>query len=294
MKPIIFALPGNENLAKFLADQANAELGKVKIHQFPDGETYVRILSDVQSRKVFLVCTLSQPNEKILPLYFLSKILKTQGSASVELIAPYLAYMRQDKEFYSGEGITSHYFASLLSSTFNSLITIDPHLHRIQNLNEIYTIPCEVLNSSGLIAKWIKENVDLPLIIGPDSESEQWVSAVAKGADAPYIILKKIRRSDKKVEVSIPHIDDYKQHTVVLVDDIISTATTLIETTNHLKDLEMKPPVCVGIHAVFAQDAFEKMKKAGIEKIATCNTILHPTNEIDITPMLVSAVKKLM
>ncbi|MDO8998138.1 MAG: ribose-phosphate pyrophosphokinase [Bacteroidota bacterium] len=290
METIIFTLPGNEKLVERLLQKLKAEEGKVEIRQFPDTETYVRVLSDVKNKKVIIICTLHEPDEKLLPLYFLSKTIKSLGATAVCLIAPYLSYMRQDKVFKPGEGITSEYFASLISGFADSLITIDPHLHRRASMNEIYSIPSKVLHASKLISSYIKENIKNPLLIGPDAESEQWVSEVAKDAGAPFIVLKKIRKGDKDVEVSVPDVQNYLNHTPVLVDDIISTARTMIETVRHLKNAKMKAPTCIGVHAVFAGNAYEELKKSGAEKIITCNTIEHVSNEIDISDLLVKNI----
>jgi ribose-phosphate pyrophosphokinase len=286
MKKIYFALPGNEVLTDALIHRENAEKGAVEIRQFPDGETYIRILSSVRDKKVVLVCTLHQPDAKLLPLYFLSKTLKELGAKSVHLVAPYLSYMRQDTIFNPGEAVTSTYFAHLLSGFVDSLITIDPHLHRRSSLSEIYTIPSKVAHAANHISEWIKTNIPSPLLIGPDSESEQWVSEVAKNANAPYIILTKIRHGDRDVEVSIPNFDTYKNHVPVLVDDIISTGRTMIETIGHLKNAGMKPAICIGVHAVFAGNAFQEIKDSGAKEIITCNTIPHESNQIDISDLL--------
>lgn len=286
MKKIFFALPGNEKLTLQLIQKEKGEKGHVAIRQFPDQETYVRILSDVKDKNVFLVCTLNNPDTKLLPIYFLSKTAKDMGAKSVCLIAPYLAYMRQDTIFNSGEGVTSTYFAELISSFVNRLITIDPHLHRRSSLSEIYTIPTKMEHAANSISIWIKNNIEKPLLIGPDSESEQWVSEVAKNANAPYIILTKIRHGDRNVAVSIPQVEQYSNHTPVLVDDIISTGRTIIETIAHLKNAGMKPPICIGIHAVFAGNAYQEIIKSGAKAVITCNTIQHESNQIDISDLL--------
>jgi ribose-phosphate pyrophosphokinase len=91
-----------------------------------------------------MVCTLNEPDEKLLPLYFLSQTAKELGADCTCLVAPYLAYRRQDKQFNPGEGITSTYFARFLSAFAETLITVDPHLHRRQSMNEIYRIPTKV------------------------------------------------------------------------------------------------------------------------------------------------------
>ena len=290
MKPIVFALPGNEVLAKSIANAIQADIGETVIRQFPDGETYVRVLSDVKNRKTIMVCTLAHPDEKLLPLYFLSKTLKSLGADCTCLVAPYLAYMRQDKVFKEGEGVTSEYFASLISGFADTLITIDPHLHRRHSMSEIYSIPCKVIHASSLISGYIKEHIANPLLIGPDGESEQWVSEVAKNANAPFIVLEKTRLGDRDVKVSVPQVEKFKNHTPVLVDDIISTARTMIETVSHLKNAGMRAPVSIGVHAVFSGNAFEELKKSGVDRIVTCNTIPHSSNEIDITELIADAI----
>jgi ribose-phosphate pyrophosphokinase len=204
MEKIFFALPGNEELAASLAQKCHAKLGNLTVRQFPDQETYLKIESDVKNKHVIMICTLNQPDTKLLPLYFLSQTAKELGAKSTAIVAPYLAYMRQDKRFQAGEGITSTYFAKLISSFADFLITIDPHLHRRSTLSEIYTIPTKVLHAANLISDWIKNNIEKPLLVGPDSESAQWVSEVAHNANAPFIVLEKIRKGDEEVAVSVP------------------------------------------------------------------------------------------
>lgn len=292
MKPVVFTLPGNELLANGIITSIKGDKGNITLRQFPDGETYVRILDNLQGKNIFIVCTLHQPDTKLLPLLFLCNLLRDLKAKSICLIAPYLAYMRQDKQFNSGEAVTSGYFAKLLSSLVDRLITIDPHLHRRTSMKEIYSIPCEVLHASELISDWIKRNIPDAVLIGPDSESEQWVSEVAKSAGAPFIILQKIRYGDHDVEISVPEMEKYKNYTPVLVDDIISTARTMIETVKHLKNAGMKSPVCIGVHAVFADNSYENLKASGLNRLVTCNTIKHESNAIDISNLISSVVKK--
>jgi ribose-phosphate pyrophosphokinase len=287
MKRILFSLQGNEDFGNKIAQGIDAEFGNFKLHRFPDGETYIRVLDDVKDKVAIVVCTLDRPDEKFLPLFFLCKLLKTLGAKAVWLVAPYLAYMRQDKMFHPGEAVSSEYFAALLSSFADRLFTIDPHLHRRHSMNEIYSIPCHILHAAPAISQWIKHNIPNALLIGPDSESEQWVSQVAKDAGAPFIVLEKIRLGDAEVKVSIPEVDRYKSHTPVLVDDIVSTAKTMIETVKHLRDAGMKPPICIGVHAVFAGNAYTELMQAGVESVITCNTIQHSSNQIDVSEMII-------
>ena len=132
------------------------------------------------------------------------------------------------------------------------------------------------------------------MLIGPDSESEQWVTAVAADAGAPFVVLEKTRRGDRDVEVSIPEVGKWRDRTPVLVDDIISTARTMIEMVGRARAAGLKAPVCIGNHAVFADNAYAELKQAGAGEIVTCNTIGHDSNRIDVSGLIASAVRRVL
>jgi len=290
LKSVILALPGNEQLAAGLAAKLQTEVGRMTVRRFPDGESYVRIETPVDGRNVVLACGLHDPDTKILALLFAASTARELGAARVGLIAPYLAYMRQDKRFNEGESITSVHFAKLISRYIDWLVTVDPHLHRRTSLGDIYSVPSIVVHAAPLLSHWIRGNVEAPILIGPDSESEQWVSEVARGVDAPYLVLEKTRRGDRDVSVTIPEIGAHRARTPVLVDDIISTAHTMMAAVRHLTGLGLAAPVCVGIHAVFAGNAHAELLSAGAAHVVTANTIPHPSNAIDVTQAIADAL----
>ena len=290
--PIIFPLFGYDELASCIQKNCHYDLGQLIQHQFPDEETVIKIESNVQDRTVFFVTSLDKPNLKLLPLILAAETVRDLGASKVVLIAPYLAYMRQDKVFEPGQGITSKYVARLIANYFDGLITIDPHLHRWHTLSAIYEIPTQVLHATDHIAAWIHQHLQHPVLIGPDLESRQWVEEIAKKAKAPFLILEKNRKGDRSVEISTPIIEPYLGSTPVLIDDIISTGMTLLETINHLRTLNMLPPICIGIHAVFAGDAYQKLLASGVGDIITCNTISHVSNKIDISNELIAFLKQ--
>ncbi|MEZ5444652.1 MAG: ribose-phosphate pyrophosphokinase [Gammaproteobacteria bacterium] len=291
MTAVVLACPGNATLAGALASRLGAEAGSLVMRNFPDGESYVRIDSPVAGREVILVCTLDRPNDKVLPLLLLAATARDLGASRIGLVAPYLAYMRQDDRFAPGEGITSRYFAGLVSGYVNWLVTVDPHLHRYQNLREIYRIPAQVARAAPLIAEWIRHNVPKAVLIGPDGESEQWISVVADGADIPFVVLQKQRKGDRDVEISVPKIAHWRERTPVLVDDIISTAHTMIQAVRQLRATGLPSPVCIGVHAIFADDAYGELRVAGAKRVVTCNTIPHASNDIDVTDLLADGVR---
>ena len=272
----------------------DAQVGELTLHQFPDGESYVRIDTPVAQRQVILVCTLDRPNEKFLSLAFVAATAKQLGAAGVGLVAPYLGYMRQDKRFKDGEGITSAYFGKLLSGAVDWMVTVDPHLHRYNSLSEIYSVATQVVHAAPLLSQWIQTRIERPVLVGPDAESAQWVEAVAAAANAPYVILEKTRHGDRDVQIRVPDVEQWRTHTPVLVDDIVSTGRTMIETMTHLKRAGLPPPVCAGVHAVMAGTAYADLLAAGAASVVTCNTITHASNDIDVTPPIADAVRAML
>jgi len=293
MKPLLVPFPGNEPISASLAPLIPAEIGRIEVRQFPDSETYLRIVDAVAGREVVLLCTLDHPDEKFLPLLFSAATLRELGTARIGLVAPYLAYMRQDTRFHPGEAVSSRHVSELLSSRFDWLVTVDPHLHRYKSLSDIYSIPCGIAHAAPMIAQWIRNNVSDAVIVGPDSESKQWVSEVARDAQVPFTVLDKQRHGDRDVSITVRDIDALSHRTPVLVDDIISSGRTMIEAVRGLTSRTMKTPICIGIHGIFADNSDKTLQEAGA-RVITCNSIRHPTNAIDITAALAVAARSLI
>ncbi len=289
-RPLLLALDNNTPLRDALLATGRFERGECTIRHFPDGESYVRILSDCAQRDVVILCTLHQPDRIVMPLLFCAQTLRELGAASVGLAAPYLAYMRQDARFHPGEAVNAKIFAAFISRHFDWLVTVDPHLHRIADLAQIYSIPQRTLSAVPLLAQWLEREIEKPLLIGPDSESEQWVANIARMAHAPHLVLEKIRRGDRDVSIALPDLQSFRDATPVLIDDMISTGHTMIEVVTQLRAMQLPPPICAAVHGLFSEQAEEKLRAAGAQRIVTSNTIAHDTNAIDVSALLAEAV----
>lgn len=290
MKPVLFDLHVAAGLARRLADALQADMGEIERRQFPDGESYVRLGSVVDGRDVILLCSLDRPDAKALPLLFAADAARAQGARSVGLAAPYLAYMRQDKAFRPGEAVSSRTFARLLSDRFDWLATLDPHLHRYPSLESLYAVRAVAGTAARPIAAWIRGNVERPVLIGPDEESAQWVERIAALADAPSALFRKERRGDFDVSLSADRVKIPSGATPVLVDDIASSARTMMEAVLTLREQGHAPPCCVAVHAIFAGDAYDRLLEVGPARIVSTNSVAHPTNLIDISEPLAEAV----
>jgi ribose-phosphate pyrophosphokinase len=293
MSQIFFALPGNELLASRLAALAHGAIGALETRQFPDGETYLRFIDEPRGRDVVFVCTLDRPDAKIVHLLFAAEAARELGAHRVGLVAPYLCYMRQDERFKSGEAVTSRSFARLMSRAFDWLVTVDPHLHRYHSLADIYAIPAKALHVGPAIAQWIRENVPHPFLIGPDSESRQWVALVAQNCGVQWTVAEKIRSGDRDV-IEQPFAAPVPPGvTPVLLDDIISSGVTMLETLRLLKGSRAKSPIAIAIHGLCSADTAATLKSAGA-KLVTTNSVPNPWAQIDIAPLIATGLAEFL
>lgn len=287
---MICALPGNEQFAERLRELLGEQVVGLEYRRFPDGESYVRLLDSVKDREITFVCTLNDPDAKTMALLFAARTAKELGAVRVGLVAPYLGYMRQDRRFKDGEAVTSVHFAKVLSQGFDWIATVDPHLHRRSSLAEIYSIPAVNVAAAPALAAWIRQSVERPLILGPDSESEQWAAEVARECGAPYAVMQKTRLGDRSVRIEAPAMDGWKDRTPVLIDDIVSSARTMALAATRIREAGLAAPVCVGVHAIFAPGAENALHDAGITKVVTTNTVPHQTNAIEVAPLVAKAI----
>jgi ribose-phosphate pyrophosphokinase len=288
---IVLAMPEVER-PRDLARRLHGEAAPVDVHRFPDGEARVRLMRAVAGEDVVLVADLAHPDEKILPLIFAAGTARELGAASVGLVAPYLPYLRQDRRFHPGEGVSARYFAGLLSGAVDWLVTVDPHLHRIASLADLFGIPAEAVHAAPLLAAWIRAHVEDPLVLGPDAESLQWVATIGGLVGAPYAVFDKRRRGDRRVDLTTPDLGAYAGRRPVLVDDVVSSGVTMAEAVRALCTARWPAPVCLAVHAIFAGDAHDLILDAGAASVVTCNTVPHASNEIDVEPLLAEAVAR--
>jgi ribose-phosphate pyrophosphokinase len=288
---MICAFPGNEAFAASLRRELHEDAVELQARRFPDRESYLRFGTTIAGRDLALVCTLDDPDAKALPLLLAARAAKDLGAHRVGLVAPYLAYMRQDARFVAGEAVTSVHFAELLSGTFDWLVTVDPHLHRHASLADLYAIPARAVAAAPAIARWIAANVERPLVVGPDEESEPWAASVARACGAPHVVLRKVRLGDRDVRIEAPALRSYATHAPVLVDDIISSGSTMAGAATALRAAGLPPPACVGVHAVFAPGALATLRRAGVAKVVTTNTVGHRTSRIDVAREVADGVR---
>ncbi len=291
MPPLLLSPVAGDPWAARLAATLGWEEGRLELRRFPDGETYLRFDTPPAGREVVLAASLDRPDPKLPGLLFAAATARELGAARVGLVAPYLPYLRQDCRFRPGEAVTARCFGHLLSGAVDWLVTVDPHLHRIASLGEVFAIPATAVPSAPVLAAWIAGNVPRPVVVGPDAESEQWVAAVAGLAGAPYRVLAKERRGDRDVSVGGADLSGLEGRTPVLVDDILSTGRTLVEAVRCLRAAGLPPPVCLVVHALFSDEAGAALREAGADRVVTANTVTHPSNKVDLAAAIAEACR---
>lgn len=288
---ILVPFPEMKTLARSLAPALDADLCPLDWHRFPDGESLMTLPDDMRDADVAILATLRDPDRLALPLRFAAQTARELGARNVGLIAPYLGYMRQDRRFRDGQAVSANLFAGFLAESFDWLVTVDPHLHRIARLKDIFSIPAERVASAPLLAKWIRTNLPDAILLGPDSESQQWVAEVARLAARPYEVLRKIRTGDHEVDISVPESAALLEGTPVILDDIASSGRTMARAVEQLLAARTGSPVCLAIHAVFAEGAHDVIMSAGAARIVTTDTIPHPSNAIGTAAVLAKSLR---
>ena len=285
---VVFGMFDSALLSRSIAQKIRAPSGNLFINKFPDGEWYIRFLSAVKGKNVYLVCSLHHANDKLIALCLAGKTAKELGAKSVTAIIPYLAYMRQDNRFHPGEAVSSKIIGKLLGSCVDKLVTIDPHLHRFKSLDKVYTCRTKVLTAMPLMINLLKKKLAQEdyVIIGPDSESYQWVSTIARSVKRTAIALTKKRFSSYHVVIDTTPLKQFKNKTLVIADDVASTAKTLIAVVKAARSYGIQKVYVLVVHPIFAGTAYQQLKKAGATAVYSCNTIPHITNRMDITEIL--------
>jgi ribose-phosphate pyrophosphokinase len=294
MRPLVFHFPDDERVARKLIASVDVEPAALEWHRFPDRESLITLHGDCAGRDVIVICTLNDPDVKSLPLYFSAVTARELGARRIGLVAPYLGYMRQDHRFRPGQSRSAHAYAKFLSTSFDWLVTVDPHLHRLGSLDEIFSVPAISISAMPAVSDWIRTHVENPVLIGPDRESAQWAQRVAVSLDVPWVVLDKVRSGDRDVKVSALDPAVIRNGNPVIVDDIVSSGRTLAEVLKGLASLGADNATCVIVHALFAEGAHAALRDAGARHIVSTNSIAHATNDIDLVPLIAAALDRLI
>ncbi|MDI5922184.1 ribose-phosphate diphosphokinase [Halomonas sp. LR5S13] len=282
--------------ARRLAQAAGLPAHAVECHRFPDEELKLRLPfaeAGAFPETLVLYRSLDRPNDKLVELLLLARHARQHGVTRLVLVAPYLAYMRQDIAFHPGEIVSQTIVGGFLAELFDAVITVDPHLHRIERLDQ--AIPLEhavALSGAPRLAELVAEKRHDPLLLGPDEEALQWVRQAAEVSGFDVGTCRKTRNGDRNVRVELPDIEVAGRQ-VVLMDDVASSGHTLARAAEALIDAGAVSVDVAITHALFAGDALAVIQAAGVGEVWSTDCIAHQSNATAMAPVLAEALAAL-
>lgn len=290
MNKAIFAFEECLEPARSFADALGVACHAVEARRFPDGESLVRV--PVSAETALLYRSLDNPNAKMVEILLAASALRDCGAHQIVLIAPYLAYMRQDKAFSPGEAVSQKVIGRLIADNFDGVVTFDPHLHRVGSLTEVFPgISSLNLSAAPVLSEAIDAD-DNPVLVGPDSESRPWVEAIASPLGLEVVVGEKRRQGDRDVDIAIPGIETAAGRPAILVDDVVSSGATMIAAAALLCEAGATKVEALATHCLASTDDLARIKAAGIERVRTTQTVDGPTACLPVASLLAEAIRK--
>lgn len=292
-KPILFAGSSNLKLAQDVSQELKINLGHMVLNQFPDGETNVQVLENVRGRDVFILQSIvGEPNHYLFELLIIIDAIKRSSPKSITAVIPYLGYCRQDRKNKPGVPITAKLVANVLTTAgITNLITFDLHADQVEGFFEtnVDHLHCQKLFSD--ITKKLMGNDCM--IVAPDIGSIKIAESMAKLCDTKLAVIKKERLNP--FEVSMTLIGTVNNKNVLIVDDLCSTAGTLVEAANLCRLQGAKTIIAAVTHGLFVGDAIKKIEASALEYILVTDTIQIRSassfiKTVSIAPMVAEAI----
>lgn len=289
----VVAGPASLEIGATLAAKLGTKLSRVDTNDFPDGESKVRIYDEMRNKSVIVVQSLYPPTDKHLYLLLLIAHKLSEDGADVSAAIPYLAYARQDREFLKGEvislGVVAHLFRSV---GIRRMVTVD--IHSAQGLG-LFSIPAYSCSAIPLLAEYISKNRDLnnPIAVSPDFGSSTRVEAFAAVLKSEYVSFKKTRNRETGEIVTEGERLNLVGRDAVIIDDMISTGTSVIKCAQLLKKFGVNKIIAACTHPLMVGGAIDKMKAAGVDELISSNTIPSKYSKVDVAPLLASYFERL-
>ena len=286
----VIAGKSSEDIAKRLSKKIKANFVKSQVRVFEDGESKITLSGKISKGKSIVVQSIYPPVDTnlIQALSLISKAKET--SSEVIAVIPYLGYARQDREFLPGEIITMKVLGKLFKGAGASkVIAVD--IHSMMGFRH-FTIKTENVSAIPELVRFVKKlSLKDPLVVSPDQGGKERAKEFARELGSEYIALEKKRdRKTGKVQIKTKNLDEVANRDLILVDDMISTGGSIVKATQFLKKQKCKKVYVACTHALLMNNAEERIRKAGVTKIISTNTIPGKTSIVDISNIIAKAI----
>ena len=288
----VIAAPASKNLARKIARKMDAKILKTKLKIFPDGESKITISEQVKGGTIIVVSSTGPPVDSNLVYTWLLISKAHEMSSEVIVVVPYMGYAKQDKEFLKGEIITISVVANLFKAVGpTKLIVVDFHSPNALNF---FKMPTENLSAIPLFAGYFKKcKLKDPLVVSPDMYWRSQAEEIAKYLGAKAIALNKQRNRKTGKLVIKSHFPRFaKNCDLILLDDMVSSGGSILKALDFLGKENFRKIFVACTHPVFVGDSEQKIRKAGVAEIIGTNSIEGKFSKIDLSHILVEAIKK--
>ena len=268
----IFTGSSNPALAQRIADYMKMELGELENKRFPDGEIFVKFKENVRGRDIFIVQSIcNPPNDNLMELLIMIDAAKRASAARITAVLPFYGYARQDRKDQPRVPITAKLVANLLvAAGANRILGMDFHSQQIQGF---FDIPVDHLYAMPVICRCLAEReLTKPVVVSPDSGSVKMAIGYAQRLGAGIALGAKYRKGATEVE-AMNVVGEVKDCTCIMVDDIVSTASTLSEAAELLKSHGAGDIYAAVSHAMLGQEGFERLAASPIKELIVTDTI---------------------
>lgn len=277
--------------ARRLAARLAIPYCEIEVRSFPDGESLVRVAPPAAA--VILFRSLDRPNDKLVEVLLAASALRDSGAAQITLVAPYMGYMRQDAAFNPGEAVSQRVIGRLIGGAVDRVVTVNPHLHRTTSLDAVFPgIPAAGIDAAPAFAELLlAEGVPAgTVVLGPDEESRPWVMALAARLGAEGATARKFREGDARVTLTLPEALDLAGRTVLLLDDVVSTGTTLARCAEAVRRRGAARVDALVVHALHDDATARRLAAAGIDRVISSDSVPHHSNGVTLAPLLADAL----
>ncbi|WP_228546760.1 ribose-phosphate diphosphokinase [Hyperthermus butylicus] len=275
--------PVPESFASGLAEGLGARLVEGFVKVFPDGEVYVRLPGEVEGSTAVIVFTgYPEPTQRLWEAVLAVEAARGLGAEHVVVVAAYTPYARQDRRFLRGEPVSVRaLFYSLAASGAEAFVTVD--IHKTVSL-QWFPGPAVNVDPAPAFAEKLRpllEGREKVYVIAPDQGAVGRAKSLAERLGAPFDYLEKVRDRVTGEIVLRPKLVDVSGAAVVLIDDIVSTGGTMAKAARMLYEQGAEVVIAAATHGLFAGEALEKMRKAGIVHILVADTVKAP-EDVDV------------
>ena len=267
----IFSGNSNRSLAEKISASLDLPLSKATVSRFSDGEIRVKIEENIRGVDIFIIQSTQPPGDNWMELLIMLDAAKRASAGRITAVIPYFGYSRQDRKEQPRVPITAKLCADLLETAgANRVLTMDLHSPQIQ---AFFNIPVDHLYSSMVLLNYYRsQNIEDLVIVAPDIGSVRLARAYAKRMDSPIAILDKRRPAPNQSKV-IHIIGEVEGKNILILDDMVDTAGTLIAASEALMKAGVKSAEAVCAHPVLSGDAVERISNSALSRMTVTDTI---------------------